>query len=130
MRVWVNVWGKASARCGTLGLVAATLAAGCIDDFDNPKGYGGASDCGTLCAEISRCPSTETSENECRTQCNEIERIVRDAGCPRIFEDFVTCVARAPDVCDLDDACEEEAEDYAVCITHYCSNQPDECSSF
>jgi hypothetical protein len=131
--VWVNVWGAARVlRFATL-VVMGSAAAGCIDDFDHPKGYGrsgGASayDCRDLCSDSRRCDS-DASEAECRSQCASIERIVDDAGCERAWDDVLDCAGSAPGSCETaSNVCADELEDFTTCLSNYCSTYPEDCN--
>jgi len=123
MSMWVNVWGAPLGRGGKMGLAALAFALiGCIDDFDNPKGYGGPPggyDCATLCAESARCEDG-SEETACRSQCDELERIVRAADCERTLDDLVGCYTRADDFCSVPDECTDEANALSSCVTSYC----------
>jgi hypothetical protein len=104
-----------------LAAVAFTLI-GCIDDFDHPKGYGGppgGPDCAALCAESATCSDGE-EEDDCRQQCDELERIVRAADCERTLDDLLGCYTRADSLCSLPDECADDANDLSACVTTYC----------
>jgi len=134
MRVWVNVWGTAPARCGRSGPVVLALAlGGCIDDFDDPKGYGAGStsECRDLCVEASECPGSDAqSASECVEQCDELERVMRRADCREHFDDFMNCYARVRDICAPEDTCGEESQGFFDCFSEHCAAYPDDCSSF
>jgi len=139
MSVWVNVWGAPPARRGKMGLAAFVCAlalSGCIDDFDHPRGYGRSpdgsdasdrgDDCAELCTKYARCDGS-TDASECRSQCDDTERIVRAAGCDREYDDLIDCYARADDFCSASESCAREVDDFAACISAHCLNDIDGC---
>lgn len=128
MRVWVNVW-------GSLALLGPLLV-GCIDDFDDPHGYGpsdGTSDtfgdrrlsCSDLCEESARCGTGDIED--CRDQCNQLTEISRRAGCTDDLEDVLDCLAAGTSVCTQQDRCESVTFDFSNCIERYCGTRYDEC---
>jgi hypothetical protein len=134
MRMWVNVWGMVPARRNGVGLVALALAlGGCIDDFDDPRGYGtggtrtGA--CTELCKRTVRCPGYG-SESDCKVECERAERLVRQSGCERSYRDLIDCYEAADDICAAPDACSDEGDRFSTCFTEYCWNHEDECGSY
>jgi hypothetical protein len=133
--VWVNVRGRARLlRFATLVVISSALA-GCIDDFDHPKGYGGNGsgsasgyDCEDLCADSQGCDS-EVSASECRSRCTAVERIVRSASCQRVWNETLDCVSGAPKTCNAaNDYCASELEDFTACLASYCSSYPEQCN--
>jgi hypothetical protein len=131
MPVWVNVWGRArdeGLRAASLTLLVVSLV-GCIDDFDNPKGYGaepGANggtggggglnvrpDCSDVCAESRRCSGG--GELDCRDECAELESLARASGCERELDEVLKCLDRLTNVCTQQDACYPAVEDFSFC---------------
>jgi hypothetical protein len=145
MSVWVNVWGGPLARrgkgkMGLAALLCALALSGCIDDFDNPKGYGRSPDgrspdgggpdghdCAALCTEYEQCDGS-TSASECRSQCDDTDRIVRAAGCEQVYDDLIACYAREDDFCSASESCADEVDDFVSCISYYCLSNVDGCS--
>ena len=95
MPMWVNVWGKMA--------LLAPLVVACIDDFDDPKGYGpsdGTRDtfgdrgvsCTELCREGAAC-GDGIDDDDCREQCDELTQVSRRAGCTEDFEELLDCLA-------------------------------------
>ena len=136
MRVWVNVWGTVTLRrfCA-VGL--ATLVVGCIDDFDNPKGYGprdGTNDtfgpsgrtCSELCAQSVAC-GDGGDEGDCREQCNELTERSRRAGCTDDLEDILDCLAGLSNACTQQENCSQAAFHFQSCIESYCQKVPSDC---
>ncbi|HEX6272309.1 MAG TPA: hypothetical protein VFZ53_04695 [Polyangiaceae bacterium] len=114
-------------------MVAALALGGCIDDFDDPKGYGAGStsECRDICVEASDCPgSDEPSASECVEQCDELEQVARRADCRELFDGFVTCYTRLRDICAAEDECGEEGRSFIDCFSEHCEEYPDDCSSF
>jgi hypothetical protein len=103
-----------------LALVAST--SGCIDDFDDPKGYGatGGSDrsggaregCFEICERAASCQS----ELDCKRQCVDFEAEVEAAGCSEEYADLIDCALEVDDICTSDDACEASIERFAICL--------------
>ena len=134
MPVWVNVWGKVLPR-RILATALAACAVGCIDDFDNPKGYGPSSGSGTYgrnresCAELcerSVCDGGSSSR-ECREQCDEISSMARRGGCSDELDDLLSCIAGLSNACTQQEACNPEVEDFSYCISRYCETDPAGC---
>jgi hypothetical protein len=131
--VWVNVWGRVPLQQFATLVLASSVAWGCIDDFDHPKGYGRAGgagdyDCESLCDESERCDNG-ASASECRSQCGMLEGILRRSGCDDPFDDVLECLSNARDVCSAQsDVCQPEVEDFTSCFSRYCSSYPEDCS--
>ena len=134
MRVWVNVWGTALRRF--LATALALCAVGCIDDFDNPHGYGPSDGsntygksgytCADLCEQSARCDDG-SSAAECRSQCGEISDIARRGGCSDELDDVLECIAGLSNACTQQDACYSEIDDFSGCIERYCQIDPAGC---
>jgi hypothetical protein len=101
-----------------LALVAST--SGCIDDFDDPKGYGASSGrrgstrdgCFEVCERAASCQS----ELDCKRQCADFEAQVESAGCSEEYAELIDCALEVDDVCVSDDACESFIERFAICL--------------
>ena len=110
MSVWVNVWVAQPARCAGKMALAVTSSAhshlsGCIDDFDNPKGYGRSPDAAArtarrsdmpkataqICARNTSVRRRDERERLSRVNATTLERIVRAAGCEPVFDDLIDC---------------------------------------
>jgi len=139
MLAWVNVWGKAlGGRLGVLAMALAPCLGGCIDDFDNPKGYGEGSsgsgtnsgyDCADLCADSERCGGG--SDLDCNEQCDMLDELVRGTACSDELDDAFECLSRANDVCAAQqDACLDETEDFTSCIQDHCAGSRDDCGDY
>lgn len=123
MSVWVNVWRRATLAMrgvGWFALVATTN--GCIDDFDDPKGYG-ATESGDRrdssrngCFEICERGRSCQSELECKRQCADFQAEAESAGCSEEYADLIDCALEVDDICTSDDACEAAIERFAICM--------------
>jgi hypothetical protein len=136
MRVWVNVWGTVTfRRLVAMGL--ATLVVGCIDDFDNPKGYGprdssgdtfgpSSKTCSELCEESATCFGG-SDDDDCREQCSELTEVSRRAGCMDDFEEILDCLGGLRDACTQQEHCSQAAFHFQSCMESYCSTNPSDC---
>ena len=135
MRVWVNVWGTATLRY-FVAAAFAPLLFGCIDDFDDPKGYGprdGSSDtfgeqgltCTELCAKSEACGGGD--ELDCREQCDELSRVSRRAGCTENLGKVLDCLAELRNVCTQQEDCSQLTFHFSSCIESYCQTHPSDC---
>jgi hypothetical protein len=135
MRVWVNVWGTVTRRLVAVAL--APLLVGCIDDFDDPKGYGprdGTSDtfgpsnltCSELCEESASCDGGG-DDDDCSEQCSELTGVARRAGCTEDFEEILDCLAGLRNVCSQQEDCSQVAFHFQSCIESYCQTNPSDC---
>jgi hypothetical protein len=135
MRVWVNVWGTALYR-RLLATALAACSVGCIDDFDNPKGYGprdgsptygkNGYTCSEFCERNSTCDDGG-SEFECRNQCEDIADVAQRGGCSDELDDLLECLAELPNICTQQDACYSEVESFSDCISEFCALDPGDC---
>jgi hypothetical protein len=98
----------------TVALLAS--ASGCIDDFDDPKGYGGRRvACPDLCERSARCEGADPAD--CERDCDEAEAEVAAAGCSEEYEEFLDCLSRLEDVCRWQEACESTLQRFAICLS-------------
>ena len=136
MRVWVNVWGKVTLR-RFVTIVFAPLLCGCIDDFDDPKGYGprdGTSGtygksgytCSDLCERNSMCDDGGSMLG-CRRQCEDIATTSQRAGCSEELDMVFDCLANLSNVCSQTDVCYNEANRLSDCLAPYCAIDPAAC---
>ena len=122
MGVWVNVWRWTTSGATVLALGASV--SGCIDDFDDPKGYGGAKD-GSSRSRSSRAGCFEVCEKgracndelTCKRDCAELEAEVEAAGCFEEWEDLVECALELDSICADTDACEASVASFARCAS-------------
>ena len=131
MSVWVNVWGWATRtmRGGALFVVLATVS-GCIDDFDNPKGYGATGgsnrlDCSDMCDRIATCDGSSVAS--CQRDCTELEELLDSSGCSDEFDDVIDCLSGLRNVCTEQAACEPSTERFVGCVSRYCEGNFERC---
>lgn len=86
-------------------------------------GCGGA-DCESLCEEAQSCEGSQgLSGDDCAAECGEAEDLADDADCGSEFDDYLDCIADAPDVCNIDEnECQSEGIAYAFCVLAYCQD--------
>jgi len=119
MSVWVNVrrWTTRGARVLALG----ASVSGCIDDFDDPKGYGGTDGrsrssrggCFEVCEKGAAC----NDELTCKRDCAELEAEIEAAGCIEEWEDLIECALELDSICADTDACEASVARFARCAS-------------
>ena len=116
MNVWVNVWRWTR---GAVLLALSASVSGCIDDFDDPKGYGAAGGrssvstrqgCFRLCEESVGCGATD--ELSCK---RVLESEAEAAGCSEELAELVECLLTLEDVCSPEDGCQAEVERFLNC---------------
>ncbi len=140
MHVWVNVWGKVTLRRAAL-LLFAPLFVGCIDDFDDPHGYGpndSSSTSGTHGPQGATCPDLceasvscgGNTEDDCRDQCSQLTEVSRRTGCEDELDDILDCLAGLSNVCSQQDRCSDGALRFSDCVTAYCDRYPSDACGF
>ncbi len=123
MSMWVHVWRRATrATRGVTLLALVSSTSGCIDDFDDPKGYGetGGNDrrvstrggCFEVCERAASCQS----ELDCKRECANFEAEIEAAGCSEEYADVIDCALELDDVCASQDACAASIERFAICL--------------
>jgi hypothetical protein len=127
MSVWVNVWQRAMKTMRGVTLLALVVSmSGCIDDFDDPKGYGAAtggndergssrSGCFELCERAASCPGAD--ELDCKRECVELEVDAEAAGCSEEWADFVECALELETLCANQGACDASVARFARCAS-------------
>jgi hypothetical protein len=89
-------------------LVMALLAVGCGDP-----------DCDSVCDD-KKCDGVD-----CKATCKELEDVAGKVGCDEKFEDLLSCMDDADDVC-ADNACDSEFSKLNECYVSYCVDHPTE----
>ena len=133
MNVWVHVWrGVTKTLRGVVTVALLASASGCIDDFDDPKGYGanggrsGRLDCSDMCERIASCD--EQNVESCQRDCVELEGIIDDSGCSDEFQDAIDCFAALDDLCLEQSACDPEVERFTTCMSDSCGDGFEACA--
>jgi hypothetical protein len=135
MIAWVRVWGNVlGRRARASSLCLAFVLSGCIDDFDDPHGYGtgpsgGGSriDCSDIC-EADRTCSGVDDVSDCKSSCAQVEPLIRQSGCKDEWDDALDCFSRVDDICTAQESCSDEAEEVSYCLQYYCESHLDACS--
>ena len=127
MNVWVNVWRWTR---GAVLLALSASVSGCIDDFDDPKGYGAAGG-----RHINAQPEETLALRELEPvpkvrsaiglRYGEHVRVVggpavleseaEAAGCSEELAELVECLLTLEDVCSPEDGCQAEVERFLNC---------------
>ena len=105
--VRVPPWPRISRRRVAAG-AATTVLLGTI----GLSGCGSSTgDCISICEDFEACPkpgpkaSASEIESACTKLCNQEEKIVERAHCAGAFDDAISCVANAPDICKSGSEC-------------------------
>jgi hypothetical protein len=87
-----------------------------------PAIVGCGADCEDVCEKGNEC---EGEDDNCGDLCEDAEALNEKAGCEDSFDEFVSCMDDADDVCSTDLAsqpCKSEITAYSKCVTTYCSS--------
>jgi hypothetical protein len=124
MSVWVNVWRSATKATLGIPLFAVVLSvSGCIDDFDDPIGYGGAGGggrsgstrrgCFEVCERTASCAGAD--ELSCKRDCAEIEAEAEAAGCSEEWAQVIECALELDSLCADTGACDAALGSFTRC---------------
>ena len=93
-------------RRALAALVLSGAALGC----GNP-------DCEELCEDSLDCPRSQTED--CAAECDQLETLARASGCQTDYDDFITCLGDADDVCNGEE-CAAIGSDLLNCELSWC----------
>jgi hypothetical protein len=127
MSVWVNVRQRAMKTMRGVTLLALVVStSGCIDDFDDPKGYGATSTtggrsgssrggCFEVCERSASCPGAD--ELDCKRDCADLEVGAETAGCSTEWADFIECALELETLCADRGACDAFLTRFSRCVS-------------
>lgn len=100
-------------------VTAASLSLGCGDDDDDDDGGGGS--CLAVCEEQNDLCG---SDDDCQSDCQQLEDIASQTGCTNEFNSVLSCIAGL-DACDENgDVCSTAA--FEDCADQFCVDNPDD----
>ena len=83
-----------------------------------PVIVGCGADCEDLCEESN--DDCEGPDSNCEDSCGDIEELNEKAGCEDKFDEVMSCLDDADDIC-AEDQCESETTAWGTCIGTYCA---------
>lgn len=88
---------------------------------------GCGADCEGLCEDGQECEGADSED--CEASCEKTEKLNEAAGCEDQYDDLLSCIDDAEDICKSD-SCDSEGGKYVSCIVEYCASHSDssECT--
>ncbi len=82
----------------------------------------GSADCEELCEKANDKCGEEEKQN-CDKSCDQLENLAEKSGCEDEYDDLLSCMDDADDICD-ENKCSSETTKYGTCVGKYCVANP------
>jgi len=90
-----------------------------------PVIVGCGADCEDLCEEAN--DECEGEDDDCSDSCSDLEELSEKAGCEDSYDDFLSCIDDADDICK-EDKCQSEGKAFTECAGKYCLAHPNDAA--